>query len=292
VTSVIESAPAKINLFLHVLGRREHGYHELASHVAFASIGDSVTVESAGGFSLEVTGPFASALDPDTPNLVLDAARALAAGSSEVAPGARFVLDKQLPVAAGIGGGSSDAAATLRGLVKIYGARISSGALHQIAAALGADVSVCLNPVSQWMTGFGQVLERAPALPHVPAVLANPGVALETAAVFAALGMKPGGEVAEVEASDRPVACADVAGLAKALEQTRNDLERPAMSLLRDVGDVQEALFAEPGCLFARMSGSGPTCFGLFADDDAAAGAAAKIAAEHPQWWAKACLLS
>lgn len=286
-----ETAPAKINLFLHVLGRRDDGYHELSSLVAFASVADTLTLESSNTLSLEITGPFARDLDPEGPNLVRDAARAFADGADDALPGGRFILDKQIPVAAGVGGGSADAAAALRALLRRHDAGLPAEALYQIAAGLGADVPVCLASRTQLMGGIGQVLEPAPELPKTPAVLVNPGVALATRTVFSALGLSPGETPHVPEMPFTLKSCADVAELSRWLGQTRNDLEPAAVQCLREIADVEEALFAAPGCLLARMSGSGPTCFGLFVDETAALNAAVRIASDHPRWWVRACEL-
>lgn len=271
-----EAAPAKVNLYLHVLGRRPDGYHVLDSLAVFAGAGDVLRAESADGLSLEVCGPFAAGLAAEADNLVLRAARALA-GHVGTVPRARLVLDKRLPVASGIGGGSADAAAALRLLRRLWGVRVEDAALRALAAGLGADVPVCVEARPARMGGVGDVLDPAPRLPPCGMVLVNPGVGVSTPAVFrartgpfsAAAGLPEGWESAGAMASD--------------LARLSNDLEAPAMALCPAVADVLAWLRSRPGCLLARMSGSGATCFGLFADRAAAARGAQGT---PPGWWA------
>ena len=292
MTAVTEFAPAKINLSLHVLGRREDGYHLLESLVAFTGIGDAVTVEKAPVFTLTATGPFASELpDPDD-NIVIAAAHALAHGFGDIPPGAAIRLEKNLPIAAGIGGGSANAAACLRALLKLNNATMSETGLHQIAVGLGADVPVCLSSRASKMSGIGQIVEPAPDLPEVHAVLVNPGVPVPTGPIFQALDLVPG-TMRENTAPALPEARFRSAGeLADYLRECRNDLEAPASAMVREIADVQEALFEQEGCLLARMSGSGATCFGLFARESEAADAAAGLAQAHSGWWVAAGPLS
>lgn len=271
-----EAAPAKVNLFLHVLGRRADGYHLLDSLVVFAGAGDVLEVQPADAVSLEVVGPFASGLAGEADNLVLRAARALAAEAG-VTAGAHLTLHKNLPVASGIGGGSADAAAALRLLCRRWGLRLASQTLARLALALGADVPVCLAGRAARMGGVGEVLAPAPALPACGMVLVNPGVAIATADVFRA---RRGEWSRPVEL---PALWADAAAMARDLARLRNDLEPAAVALRPVIGEVLAALAAAPGCRLARMSGSGATCFGLFDDASAAVAVAARL--RRPGWW-------
>ena len=278
----VEAAPAKLNLYLHVLGRRADGYHLLDSLVAFADIADEVRAAPAASLALKIEGPFAAGLGGDpADNLVWRAAMKLAERSG-AAPGAALTLVKNLPVSSGIGGGSSDAAAALRALVKLWQAPLAPHALHEIAAALGADVPVCLAPRASWLGGAGEEVAPAPALPEIAIVLANPCVALPTAAVFqrrAGAFSQP----ARFTAAPR-----DAAGLAALLAARRNDLTAAATALAPEISQVLAALAAEKGALLARMSGSGATCFALFADPRDAEAAAHALAAARPRWWVRA----
>jgi 4-diphosphocytidyl-2-C-methyl-D-erythritol kinase len=270
-------APAKLNLFLHVIGRRPDGYHLLDSLVAFADCGDALCANEALDLSLSISGPFAAGLAGEADNLVLRAARALATEAG-VPARARLELEKHLPVASGIGGGSADAAATLRLLCGLWRIAPDPAALDRLALRLGTDVPVCLRNHPARMGGTGEKLEPAPALPPCAVLLVNPGVAVSTAAVFrarsgpfSAPACLPGGW------PDAPAMAADLATLA-------NDLEAPARGLCPAIGDALASIATQPGCLLARMSGSGATCFGLFADLAAAEHAAG--AAARPGWWA------
>ena len=271
-------APAKINLWLHVTGRRPDGYRELDSLVAFADVGDRLSAAPAGDLTLTVSGPFAPALDAGADNLVLRAARSLAAHCG-IPANAALGLQKNLPVAAGIGGGSADAAAALRLCARLWRADIGNTAMARLALDLGADVPACLAGKTARMTGIGEKLAPLdPAPPAAPAVLVNPGTAVSTGQVFEALA-GPFGSPAE----DRG---GDLAGRAAA---NRNDLEAPAIALAPEIADVLAALRAAPGLRLARMSGSGATCFGLFDGAAAAEAGARTIAAAHPSWWVAAC---
>ena len=275
--SLIEAAPAKVNLFLHVLGRRPDGYHTLDSLAVFTDIGDRISFAPADTLSLSVEGPFAAALAGEDDNLVLRAARMLAA---EVArePRGRLVLHKHLPVASGIGGGSSDAAAALRLLSRAC--RVDDrDMLARVAATLGADVPVCLAARPTRMAGIGERLEPAPLLPACGIALVNPGVALATAAVFAARRgewSQPAILPAEWHSARR---------MATDLALLRNDLQPAAVTLAPVIAEVLAALAATPGCLLVRMSGSGATCYGIYAGTEEAARAAARLRAEHSAWW-------
>lgn len=268
-----EFAPAKVNLALHVTGQRADGYHLLDSLVVFAAIGDRVAVQDGHGLRLTVAGPMAAALAGDDDNLVLRAARHLGIGDATI------TLTKMLPVASGIGGGSADAAATIRALCRLKGLRLPEPAT---TAALGADVPVCLAGRPARMSGIGEVLLPLPPLPEIWLVLVNPGVAVATAGVFGALTRRENPPLPELSS------LSGVGALADHLRLCRNDLEAPARRLQPAIGDVLDALGAQPGCLLARMSGSGATCFGLFAGADDARAAAESVGAAWPDWWVAA----
>ena len=259
-----EPAPAKVNLYLHITGRRADGLHLLESLVAFAEAGDVLHAEPADELGLELAGPFAGPLAGEADNLVLRAARALAPEQ-----GARLVLEKNLPVAAGLGGGSADAAAALRLLSRLWGIDTD---LAPLAAGLGADAPVCLAGRTCGMAGIGERLTPLPDWPVPHLLLANPGVALATPAVF---GARRG---PFRESRPWPETLAELAGCA-------NDLTEAAISLASDVGEVLDALAALEGALFARMSGSGATCFAAFADKDARDRARERLRADRPRWW-------
>ncbi|SMF38983.1 4-diphosphocytidyl-2-C-methyl-D-erythritol kinase [Tistlia consotensis] len=279
-------APAKVNLWLEVVGKRADGYHLLDSLVVFAGVGDCLWAEPAADLSLAVEGPYAGQVPAGGGNLVLRAAHLLAEAAG-LEPRARLVLDKRLPVAAGIGGGSSDAAAALRALSALWRLEPDEGLLLGLGAALGADVPVCLYGRPALMAGIGEDLRPAPALPEAWLVLVNPGVALSTAAVFQARQSGPGGGAFS---APRPIGPAprDAEALAELLAGRRNDLEAPARRLCPEVDAVLGALATTAGCLLGRMSGSGATCFGLYATAAEAGAAAAAIAAEQPGWWSVA----
>jgi 4-diphosphocytidyl-2-C-methyl-D-erythritol kinase len=271
-----ESAPAKVNLFLHVTGKRPDGYHLLDSVVVFAGIADRIAFAPAEALSLRVTGPFASSLEAGPDNLVWRAAIALAAETG-VEPTGMLRLDKQIPVASGIGGGSADAAAALRLLCRVWRVTPSGAVLDRIAIGLGADVPVCLGNRAMRMRGMGEILTPAPTLPECGLVLVNPGVPLATVSVFRARSGEGSPEAA------LPGGWDNVEALAANLAGMANDLEAPAIGLVPAIGQVLDAIAATRGCLLARMSGSGATCFGLFADVATAEAAAAKLA--RPGWW-------
>lgn len=272
-------APAKLNLYLHVIGRRADGRHLLDSLVAFADIGDRIAVEPGEGLSLACDGPFAAALPLDEDNLVLRAARALMQASGRPLPGAHLSLTKNLPVASGLGGGSADAAAALRLLALLWQVRLAPSAWQRLALSLGADMPVCLSGRVARMGGIGEELGPAPVLPEVALVLINPLLPLATAEVFGRLGRRWSGPAPEL-----PARVPDLAALLRLLETRRNDLEAPACEIVPAVADVLAHLY-RAGALLARMSGSGATCFGLFADREAAVRAAAEIAARESGWW-------
>lgn len=275
-----EFAPAKINLTLHVVGRRPDGYHLLDSLVVFAGAGDRLHAEDAPALSLTLGGPFAAGLAADADNLVLRAARALAKALDRPAA-ARLHLEKHLPVASGIGGGSADAAAALRLLCRLWGEHPHAGLLQQIATELGADVPVCLACEPRRMTGVGETLSPAPGLPECGILLVNPGLALATQAVFHARAAPF--SVAPSWPETWPESWPDAASMAAALATGANDLEPPAIALCPAIAAVLRCLAGLPGSLLVRMSGSGASCFALFATADAARDAAAEL--DDTGWW-------
>jgi 4-diphosphocytidyl-2-C-methyl-D-erythritol kinase len=273
-------APAKINLFLHVGERRSDGYHDLESLVVFADVGDELLIEPAKSFSLALDGPFGGKLANEQDNLIAKAARALGAKAGR-SPDVRITLTKNLPVASGIGGGSADAAATLRGLVQFWDLEIPHDELHTIAESLGSVVPACLLSETLWMTGRGEGIEPVPGVPPAPLVLVNPGVAVSTAQIFANLKNRVG-----VGQAAKPKPDLSVLALADYSKSNRNDLEKPAREIAPAIDEVLRAI-SHNGALRTRMSGSGATCFGLFADDKSAEAAAAKLAEDHPDWWVR-----
>ena len=274
-------APAKVNLYLHVTGRRADGYHLLDSLVAFADIGDEVSATTAPDFSLAIGGPEAAALDSlGDDNLALRSARRLASYYG-IDSGAALRLEKRLPVAAGIGGGSSDAAAAARALARLWGRSLDDGAALALAE-LGADIPACLAAAPVWVGGIGEELATAEGLPEAGIVLANPRRPLPTAAVFRAR-TGPFGRPARFIPMP-----ADAAGLAVALSERRNDLIEAAIGLVPEIAAVLDRLGHLPGALVARMSGSGATCFALFADHAAARRAGNILATAEPGWWSAA----
>ena len=281
MTEVRRLAPAKLNLYLHLTGRRGDGYHLLDSLVAFADVADVVTAANAEALTLRIAGPFAAALAAEgEANLVWRAASALAERAG-IPARAALALEKTLPVASGIGGGSSDAAATLRALAELWHLDLSEPRFAGLAESLGADVPVCLLGCTAWLGGIGERVSPAPALPGCAVVLANPGIAVATPAVFKA-------RVGAFSPPARFDAPQDVAGLVAALAERRNDLTDAAISLAPDIADVLRTLASERGALLARMSGSGATCFALFAELAGARAAAARLAAARPRWWVAA----
>lgn len=282
-------ARAKVNLDLRVLGRRADGYHELESLVAFAGVGDTLSLDPGATLSLSIAGPRSEGLAADDDNLVLRAARALAAARPGLRLG-RFHLVKRLPVASGIGGGSANAAAALRLLGRLNGIVPGDPILRGIAAQVGADVSVCLDSRARLMAGIGEKLGPVLKLPPLFAVLANPGVGVETVGVFRALGIRAGEMQAEVRAA-KLAAPASARELLGHLISTTNDLAVPAQRVAPVIAEVLERLAALPGCRLARMSGSGATCYALFDDCTASAAAAKALKRERQGWWVTPTLL-
>jgi 4-diphosphocytidyl-2-C-methyl-D-erythritol kinase len=276
--SITEAASAKVNLFLHVGERRADGFHPLQSLAVFTGAGDVLRAEAAPHLSLALDGPFAAGLVAESDNLVLRAARALAAEAGTLA-GAVLTLTKNLPVASGIGGGSADAAAALRALQRLWKLDTDDAALLEIAAGLGSDVPVCVPSTSAYMEGRGEILTPV-SLPRLPILLVNPGVAVPTRDVFAALQTRSGAGLALPQGG-----FPDAAALLQFLTRTRNDLEAPARAIQPVIATVLDALAGLPGVALARMSGSGATCFALLQDDAACAAAAAMLGSAHPGWW-------
>jgi 4-diphosphocytidyl-2-C-methyl-D-erythritol kinase len=289
-----EQGRAKVNLSLRVIGRRVDGYHDLESVVAFADCADLLTLTPASELSLKTSGPLAQACGEAGDNLVLKAAMLLSARVPDLKVGA-FTLDKVLPVAAGIGGGSADAAAALRLLAKLNNLALDDPRLLEVALETGADVPVCLASQACDMTGVGETLLPL-NLPKIPAVLVNPCVPVATRAVFEELGLRNGellvGATDVIESPAWPEDGASIAAWVDELALVPNDLEAPAMRIQPAIAKVLSALTATNGALLSRMSGSGATCFALYADANGAQRAAEKIRGEHPDWWVHAGVLS
>jgi 4-diphosphocytidyl-2-C-methyl-D-erythritol kinase len=277
-----EFAPAKVNLTLHVAGRRADGYHEIDSLVVFADVGDRVSFEPADTLDLVMRGPTAAAAGPAADNLVLKAARLLAERVTGLRLG-RFTLEKRLPVAAGLGGGSSDAAAALRLLAQVNDLALDDPRIAEAARLTGADVPVCLDPKPRVMRGIGEVLSAPLGLAKLPAVLVNPRVSVPTKDVFGRLAAPPL-PPAYAASDDAPTSI-------EAVIAARNDLEPPALALQPVIADVLAALRASRQCRLARMSGSGATCFALFSSARAAEQAARDLRAARPGWWVRATTL-
>ncbi|MBP0483767.1 4-(cytidine 5'-diphospho)-2-C-methyl-D-erythritol kinase [Sagittula salina] len=267
-------APAKVNLALHVTGQRADGYHLLDSLVVFADVGDRVRVTEARAMALTVTGPRAAGVPADARNLCWKASEWFGESVS-------IVLEKHLPAAAGIGGGSSDAAATLRAVADLRGRPVPSEGLER----LGADVPVCMVGHAARMAGIGDVVHPLPPL-ALHAVLVNPGVDVSTPAVFKALTQKTNPPMAEM-----PAAAGGAGGFVDWLAAQRNDLQVPAVALQPVIGHVLAALEASPGARLVRMSGSGATCFALYDDSAEAEAAADGLRALHADWWVEPCTL-
>ncbi|UTD25826.1 4-(cytidine 5'-diphospho)-2-C-methyl-D-erythritol kinase [Bradyrhizobium sp. WD16] len=293
-TALAEQARAKVNLTLRVLGRRPDGYHELESVVAFAGVADRLTLTPGAKAELTVTGPRAAECGALDDNLVFRAARALGARIEGLRSG-QFTLDKQLPAAAGIGGGSADAAAALRLLAASNNIAFDDPRIMAVARATGADIPVCVASKACVMTGVGETLAPI-TLPPLPCVLVNPRVPVATRDVFAELGLKPGefraglSEVLEAVAWPAPGAAAE--DWIDALAGGSNDLEAPAIRVQPAIAQVLAVLRAAEGVRLARMSGSGATCFAIFSSETEARAAAAAIAAGHPGWWVEASVLN
>lgn len=276
-------APAKVNLALHVVGRREDGYHFLESLCVFTRFGDRLSVESSGEDRFHVRGPFTSDIPAGDDNLVLRARDMLRRRYRGAAPPVSIGLEKNLPAAAGLGGGSSDAAATLLALARLWRLPADIGDLREMGLALGADVPMCLERTPLVARGVGERLQPLPRFPALPLVLANPGASLSTPAVFQALRRRDYAPLPDIPA------LRDSLSVATWLADTRNDLAEPALACAPVVAEVVRMLDRH-GALLARMSGSGATCFGLFGDMAAAGAAAERLRAERPGWFVVATI--
>jgi 4-diphosphocytidyl-2-C-methyl-D-erythritol kinase len=281
-------APAKINLFLHV-GAPSDGYHPLCSLMAFADVGDRVSTFDAEALCLAVAGPFAGELAAGDDNLVMRAARALIAEARRPLAPVGLSLEKRLPVASGLGGGSSDAGAALRLLRETFGLSLANDRLEALAASLGSDGAACLWGAPVLAEGRGERLSAAPGLPPLEAVLVRPPVAVSTAAVYRRFDAL--GRFGDVACPAMPEAFEDAIDLAAWLAGQRNDLEAAAIAVAPEVGTVLETLANEPETLLARVSGSGGTCFTLCASDIEAESLAERLAAMAPDWWIQRCRL-
>lgn len=292
--ALVEEGRAKVNLSLRVVGRRADGYHDLESVVAFADCADRLTLEPGGELRLATTGPLAAACGETSDNLVFKAAKLLADAVPNLKLGA-FALDKVLPVAAGIGGGSADAAAALRLLARLNNLPLDDPRLQEVALATGADVPVCLFSRACDMTGVGEQLLPL-ALPSMPCVMVNPRVPVETKDVFRELGLRNGellvGATDVLEAPAWPEQGGSIDDWVDVLETVANDLEAPALRIEPVIGDVLEALRSSAGVKLARMSGSGATCFAIYGAAAEADAAGEKIRSDHPGWWVHAGTLS
>lgn len=292
--ALVEEGRAKVNLSLRVVGRRADGYHDLESVVAFADCADRLTLEPGGELRLATTGPLAGACGETSDNLVFKAAKLLADAVPNLKLGA-FALDKVLPVAAGIGGGSADAAAALRLLARLNNLPLDDPRLQEVALATGADVPVCLFSRACDMTGVGEQLLPL-ALPSMPCVMVNPRVPVATKDVFRELGLRNGellvGATSVLNAPAWPEKGGSIDDWVGVLETVANDLEAPALRIEPVIGDVLEALRCSAGVKLARMSGSGATCFAIYGAPAETHAAAEKIRRDHPDWWVHAGMLS
>jgi len=282
-------APAKVNLFLHVGAPGADGYHPISSLMVFADIGDRISLEREPGPDLAVIGPFAADLAGETDNLVLRARDRLLSGRPPSWPPFRLVLDKRLPIASGLGGGSADAAAALILLRDALALDVGDEALQDLAAGLGSDVPACLASRSVMAAGRGDRLSPAPPLPALNAVLVNPRLPSPTGAIYRAYDRAVAPQGADLPPWPREFAGAkDVAAF---LADCRNDLQVPAVVHQPVIAEVLARLAGAPETLLARMSGSGATCFALCSSAAAAARLAAKVGATKPNWWVQACVL-
>lgn len=279
--AVKRRAAAKINLALHVVGRRADSYHELDTVAVFADVGDVVEASPAEKLSLSISGPFAAHAPAGEENLVLRAARRLMEKSGAEA-GAAIRLEKNLPAGTGFGGGSADAAAALYALNELWGLSLEPALLSAIGAPIGADIPMCIGGKALRARGIGERIDPVEGWSELPLVLVWPGRPVSTAAVFGALKRRDNPPLPE------PRAVAIPAELAEWLSGCRNDLEEPALEAAPEIGEALSALRETRGCLLARMSGSGSGCFGLYGQGSRAESAAAEIAADHPDWWVRA----
>ncbi len=280
-------APAKINLYLHITGRQDNGYHTLDSLVGFADIGDHIRIEAADDFTFQIDGPYAHAFgpkecdaSPHSSNLVVQAVWALAQAAQKT-PNIHVTLTKNIPLAAGLGGGSADAAAVIWGLLKWWELPTQATYLPALMTSLGADVPVCLASTPARMQGIGDILDVVPTMPEIPIVLINPNKACPTKEIFR-----------DFDSDFKtpyplPDTLHDFDGLITFLAQRHNDLEPPAKAYVPEIQTVLSALNTEEGCALARLSGSGASCFGLFKDEAHAKSTASTIAEDYPEWWVK-----
>lgn len=279
-SSLVELAPAKVNLALHVTGKRPDGYHLLDSLVAFPQVGDRLSVAKADRPEFVLEGPFGPDLSGDADdNLVLRTVKAFEAAAKTDLPALKITLTKRLPIASGVGGGSSDAAATLRLLEDFTGIYLPDETLHRLALSLGADVPVCLIPEARRMQGIGGDLENVPRLPDCGIVLINPRVEVPTPSVFKALANPNNSGLPSM-----PESFPDASALVAYLANCRNDLQDPAIRICEEIGHVLSALEADGRVQLARMSGSGATCFGLCNRGEALE-VERNVRSAHPQWW-------
>jgi 4-diphosphocytidyl-2-C-methyl-D-erythritol kinase len=282
-------APAKVNLYLHVGAVEADGLHPISSLMAFADVGDELSVRPADALGLEIGGPFAAGLGAGDDNLVMRAAKALLAHVDGPQPSFHLMLTKVLPLAAGLGGGSSDAGAALRLLCKTLEMKLSNAELEAIAAKLGSDGPACLFARSVIAEGRGERLNPAPAFPVLDAVLVNPRIASPTGPVYRGFDeMGAGGGADRPAMPDAFESSEEMAGF---LRECRNDLEAPAVRLTPVIGEVLDTLRDEPETLLARLSGSGATCFALCAGDIEAEGLAERLERMRPDWWVRRCRL-
>lgn len=277
-------APAKINLALHITGQRDDGYHLLDSLIVFANVGDTVSVEQADKLALEIDGPYAHCLGVKQDNLALRAAQLLSAAVGKNS-GALIQLTKNLPIGGGIGGGSADAAATLKLLQQLWEAQISNTALTELALQLGADVPVCLSETSAHVQGIGEQITPLNNIPQMHLVLVYPNIAVSSSGVYQR------GITTYSSALPSYTEWQSVEKCITYLSSCTNDLTENAISIAPVIGGVLELISKQEDCLLARMSGSGSTCFGIFTTDDAAASATRNIQASHPDWWVKVAQL-
>jgi 4-diphosphocytidyl-2-C-methyl-D-erythritol kinase len=292
--ALVENGRAKVNLTLRVVGRRVDGYHDLESVVAFADCADRLSLTPGPKLNLKTTGPLARDCGDTSDNLVFKAAQLLGERVPDLKLG-DFTLDKVLPVAAGIGGGSADAAAALRLLAQANGLALEDPRLIEVAQLTGADVAVCLASRACVMTGVGETLLPL-SLPKMPCVMVNPRIPVATRDVFQALGLRNGellvGATDVIRATAWPEEGASLEDWVEVLSSGSNDLEAPATRLQPVIGEVISALSATNGAWLARMSGSGATCFAVFENTPEAQRAAQKIQLDHPKWWVHAGVLS
>jgi 4-diphosphocytidyl-2-C-methyl-D-erythritol kinase len=281
VSGLALGAPAKVNLALHVTGRRPDGYHLLDSIAVFAEIGDTVELAPGGCLSLAVSGPFAAHAPGDATDLAWRAAEAFFARTGRPSQ-ITIRIEKNLPAGAGLGGGSADAAAVLAGLNGMFGTPLPAAELSALGLGLGADVPMCLAGKALRARGIGERVEPLAGWPALPLVLVWPGRPVSTAACFAALAER------ENPPLPHPATAVEPADVAAWLAGCRNDLEPPALGLAGDIGEVLTALRATPGCLLARMSGSGSACFGLYGSEAASSAGANQLRADRPDWWVTA----